>query len=468
MFELLFEPTALLIFIFVSLLGSFLAVSRSSWFVDYLFLVVAYNRCIRRIIDYNNDYFNPYSLISLTPLVVCGFGTFTVINSILRADNPNDRGLRRIILPYAIAVGFAFIVGLVNSKTGAIYSLGEYLAPIGLIAFGSWFAHDALICDRWCRSFCLIVFGVATYGIWQFYTIPPWDAFWLLAVDLDGYMGQPEPTQMTLFTTMQERGPAGIFLASGLILVLIKGVFSHLFRWPMALVIGYAMLLTYTRTAVILCIATVILFPILNRGANLKVLFAIVLFLAVVVPSVVQRLPGSERVFERVSTLANIQEDGSFLGRLSFLQQSFGRAVFEPLGLGLGSHGMAARAGAAAVSGQADATGYVQTLRTFGWIGTFLVVFCLIRLWQCSTRALSSHSGDSTVLFFRAWFAAGMVIFYSGDWLFTVTFFWVLGGYVAGLVGDSLNEAIEDGNDPYVEDEDDPQPLVASANMIYR
>jgi putative inorganic carbon (HCO3(-)) transporter len=468
MFDLLFEPTALLIFIFVSLLGSFLAVSRSSWFVDYLFLIVAFNRLVRRLVDYNNDYFNPYSLISLTPLVVCGFGTFTVVNSILRADNPNDRGLRKIIVPYGVAVGFAFIVGLVNSKTGAIYSLGEYLAPIGLIAFGSWFAHDVRICDRWCRSFCLIVFGVAAYGLWQFYTIPPWDAFWLLAVDLDGYMGEPEPMKMTLFTTMQERGPAGIFLGSGLILLLIKGVFPHVIRWSLALVIGYAMLLTYTRTAVILCIAAVILFPVINRGANIKILGATILFLAVIVPSIVTRLPGSEVAFERVSTLANIQDDGSFIGRIGFFRQSLGSALFEPLGLGLGAHGMAARVGASSVAGQADSTGYVQTLRTFGWIGTFLVVLCLIRLWNSSTTSLANHSGDSTVLFFRAWFAGGMVVFYSGDWLFTVTFFWVLSGYVVGLAGDSRASDGDEWNDSYLDYDDDPQPQTASAVMIYR
>jgi putative inorganic carbon (HCO3(-)) transporter len=441
MFELFFEPTALLIFVFVTLLGSILAINRSSWFVDYLFLVVGFNRAIRRIVDYSNGYFNPYSLISLTPLVVCGFGTFMVINSLLNARSSTDQRLRKIILPYGFAVAFAFIVGLINSKTAAIYSLGEYLAPIGLIAYGAWFAHDQDICDRWCRSFCLIGFGVAAYGLWQFYTIPPWDAFWLLAVDLDGYMGEPEPMKMTLFSTMQERAPAGMFLASALILLLIKGVFPHLFRWPMALLIGYAMLLTYTRTALILCIAALVLFPVLNRGANLKVLFASVLFLAVIVPSVIRRLPGSERVFDRVATLANIQDDGSYQGRLVFFRQALGRALYEPLGLGLGSHGIASRAGKSVVAGDGDSTGFVQTLRTFGWIGFALVVLCLVRVWQSSSMALITQSGDSTVLFFRAWFAAGMVVFYSGDWLFTVTFFWVLSGYVVGI---SNQESIDD------------------------
>lgn len=449
MFDLLFEPTALLVFIFVSLVGSFLAVSRSSWFVDYVFVVVAFNRCIRRIVDYNNGYFNAYSLISLTPLVVCGFGTLMFVVTIVNAQTQNDQRLRKVILPYGTAVAFAFVVGLLNSKAAAIYSLGEYLAPIGLIGFGDSFSNDVRVRDRWCRNFCAIVFAVACYGLWQFYTIPPWDAFWLLAVDFDGYMGEPEPTKMTLFTTLNERGPAGMFLASGLILLLLRGVFNQIFRWPIAAVIGYAMLLTYTRTSVILCIAACVLFPLFNRGANIKVLLSTVVFLAIVAPSFVQLLPGSEQAISRVSTLTNLQEDGSFQGRLRFFRYSLTEALYEPLGLGLGSHGVAGKAGTASKAGTGDSTGYVQTLRTFGWIGSVLVVICLVRLWNASSRAMMFDTSDSTVLFYRAWFASGLVIFYAGDWLFTATFFWVLAGYVVGQSSEQSAEGFSGWDDDY-------------------
>lgn len=432
MLDNLLEPIALLIFVVVTAVGSILALSRSSWFVEYVFIVVAFNRCARRIVDYHNGEFNPYSLISLTPLVVCGFGTLMVVGTLLRSSSPADASIRKVLLPYSVAVAFAFVVGLVNSKLAAIYSLGDYLAPIGLVAFGSWFAFDERICDRWCRNFCLIVFTVAIYGLWQFYTIPPWDAFWLLAVDFDGYMGEPEPMKMTLFSTLQERGPAGTFMAGGMILLLLRGVFSHLFRWPMAGVIGYAMLLTYTRTSVILCIAACVLFPIINRSGNLKVLIGSTVFLCGFIPFIVQKLPGSDHAIARVSTLTNIQEDGSYQGRLIFFRASLSEAVNEPLGLGLGTHGLAGKVGTAAKAGMGDSTGYVQTLRTFGWIGTVLVLVSLWSLWRSSSLALERDNSDITVLFFRAWFAAGMVVFYSGDWIFTATFFWVIGGYVLG------------------------------------
>lgn len=444
MIQNLFEPTALFIFVIVSFFGAVLALSRSSWFVDYAFLIVAFNRCVRRIVDYNNDFFNPYSLISLTPLVVCGFGALAVLSTLVRASTPGEARIREILLPYSVAVAFAFAIGIFNNKLGAIYSLGEFLAPIGFVAFGAWFAHDSNVSDRWCKNFCLIAFAVASYGLWQFYTIPPWDAFWLLAVNFDGYMGQPEPTKMTLFSTLQERGPTGMFLAGGLILLILRGVFPYLFRWPMAMVIGYAMLLTYTRTSVILCIASCILFPVINRNANFKVLLGAIVFLTVVAPIVVQRLPGSDTAIARVSTLANMQEDGSFRGRLALLRYSLGEALYEPLGLGLGSHGLAAKVSASTKAGMGDSTGYVQTLRTFGWVGTALVALCLARLWRDSSYAFDQMDSDNTVLFFRAWFAAGMVVFYSGDWIFTATFFWVLGGYVLGKVGEYSSTQFED------------------------
>jgi hypothetical protein len=225
-----------------------------------------------------------------------------------------------------------------------------------------------------------------------------------------------------------------MFMAGGLILLLLRGVFSHVFRWPMAGVIGYAMLLTYTRTSVILCIAACVLFPVINRNANLKVLIGSILFLSAFVPLIVQQLPGGERAIERVSTLANLHEDGSFRGRLQFFRASLSEAMSEPLGLGLGSHGLSGKVGTAARSGMGDSTGYVQTLRTFGWIGAVLVSISLFGLWRNSSLAIERDNSDSTVLFFRAWFAAGMVVFYSGDWLFTATFFWVISGYVLGRV----------------------------------
>lgn len=426
----MFDLTTLLVTCTICFPAIALASRKSDWLVDYLFFVVALNRGIRRFVDYQNGFFNPTSLISLTPIIVGGLAVLVILSEFNTAEDRFGRQSKSVLKLYGGAVTFAFVIGLINIKLGAVYALGDYIAPIGLMGFGILRADDEATMNRWCNSFAVSVLAVASYGVWQFYTIPAWDAFWLVEVNFVGYMGYPEPTKMSLFSTMNERGPAALYLCNGLMLLILRSGTLGAFRWPAALMILYAMLLTYSRTSIIFAGLAFVLYPVLNRGSGLFPVAAIALLIGVAGPSILAKMPGQASA--RVETLGAIQDDGSFKGRVYILKHSLSEALTEPLGLGLGAHGLASRIQKASKSGQGDSTGYVETLMTYGWIGFLIICVVLWKLWQASSQLVNAGVSDKNILLFRAWFIAGMVALFSGNWLVGASFFWVLAGYCLG------------------------------------
>ncbi len=441
----MFESTSLLVAALICLPACLLAAQRSPWLVDYLFFVVALNRGIRRVVDYQNGYFNSLSVISLTPLIVGGLAAVVVLLDLQQRRDSFGSRTQRVIYGYGLAVALAFVIGFLNTRFGAVYALGDFLAPIGLLGFGAMFVDQPNLIKRWCQSMAVSALIVAVYGIWQFYTIPPWDAFWVRETNLVGYLGTLESTKMTLFSTMAERGVAASFLCGGLILLVLRpGVLGFL-RLPCAAVVLVAMLLTYARTAVIQFGLAVLLFPLLNRGSGLFPVIGLSVLAVLLGPTLLDLLPGAGRVADRMGTLANIPDDGSFKGRLELIQITGGASLSEPLGLGIGSHGLASRVSKANFSGSGDSTGYIETLRTFGWFGAILIVMVLYRTWKASAYLLVMDAEDANVHLFRTWFVSGLVAMFSGNWMFAATFFWVLASYVLGKA-DMLDSELELGD----------------------
>lgn len=442
----MFDITTSLVTLAICLPAAILASQRSPWIVDYLFFVVALNRGIRRIVDYNNGYFNQYSFISLTPIIVGGFAVFVVLAEHNGRSNSLSRSTLRAIYCYGFATALAFVVGFINIGFGAVYALGDYIAPIGLIGFGALHAHRDDILDRWCNSVALSGLVVAVYGIWQFYTIPPWDAFWVRSVSFEGYLGELEPTKMTLFSTMSDRGPAATYLCGCLILVALRPKTLGPFRWPAAAVILLAMLLTYSRTTVIQASLAAILFPLLNRGAGGISTTTIVILFLLFGETLLQNLPGSGMAGKRVATIGSIQDDGSFIGRMMLLKIAASQSLSEPLGLGLGSHGLASRVSTGMATGITDSTGYVEALRTYGWLGFLLIAYVFWLTWRATRVVLAAGLTDSNLFLFRAWYISGLVAAFSGSWFFTATFFWVLAGYCLAKA-DEVEESLDDYSD---------------------
>jgi putative inorganic carbon (HCO3(-)) transporter len=445
----MFDITTLLVTFAIITPAFLLLITQSSYIVDYAIFVVAFNRMIRRMVDYYNEDFNQYSTISLTPLIACGLLMLGFMFKLNRLDISERQNSTKVLKIYVAAVVFAFLVGLYRNRLSAVHALGDYLAPVGLLGYGILYCNDPRTINRWCLSTSFACLGVAIYGIWQFYTIPPWDAFWLVETGMEGYLGTPEPMKMTMFSTMQERGPVSVFLVGGLFILLFRSG-NHFFKWPAIALIVTAILLTSVRTAVVQLAIAVIIFPLINRGVSIAQTAIVSILLTVFVSQTVELVPGFTRVSDRLATLSDLPNDGSIQGRIQLFFYAASNSVTEPLGTGLGSMGVAAsRVGGMKTGVISEGTGYMSLLQTFGWIGFVAIVSVMWRIWRSTGQVLSFESNDQNVMLLRAWFISGVVAFLAGDWLFSASFFWVLAGYSLGIADrvEYENEVFEDDSD---------------------
>lgn len=423
---------AITIAVLICLPAVYLANRRSSWIVDYFILVFAVNRGVRRVVDYWSGAFDPLSPISLTPLVVGGLATLVVVEAYRTRSSRIGSKSRMMLRWYLVALGYSFAIGIFYNRAAAVYELGNAISPIGLMGMAMVYADRPRVIRRWALSAVAVGVFVAAYGMWQFYTIPPWDAFWVRSVKFEGYLGELKPTKMTLFSTLHERGPAAMFLAGTLILILLRPRILGVLKWPAAALVLVAMLFTYSRTTVIHVALAAVALPVVAKGKGLGVVVVVGLALAFGGNSLLGFLPQQQVVSERYATIGAIQEDGSFQGRIQLLQLGLRLALTQPQGAGLGSHGLGGRVAEGGSSGLADSTGYVEIFRVYGLPGFILIVGVLRQLWLSSSVVLKRDPHDGDAALFRAWFVSGMIVLFSGNWLGGVSYFWVLAGYVLG------------------------------------
>ncbi|MCX7868753.1 MAG: O-antigen ligase family protein, partial [Terrimicrobiaceae bacterium] len=355
-----------------------LFVIRSSWLMDYLVWVTVLNRGIRRYVDWLAGAFNAFSPISLTPLIISGL----LFVMVMQNFGAFPRNFQTVLKLFGVALGLAFVVGVVRNQLAAVYALAEYLAPVAIMGCAVMAGGREQLLDRWVKTVGWAAVAASLYGWYQYYTIPPWDAFWVKEVGFVGYLGQLRPTEMTVFSTMAERGPLAGFLAFAVIPMIVSKRWRNAGGWFSVALIISAMLLTYVRSAVITVALAVVLFPLLNRGKNtLRIIFLLCL-LAVGANFGLSRIPSSNRIGERLSSLGSITEDGSFKGRLNIAAYGLGQVLGNPLGTGLGSTGLAGRVNTGEIEAGASIgdNGYFAILFSLGWIGAacFFGAFALI------------------------------------------------------------------------------------------
>ena len=414
----------LFIAILIVLPAFFLAASRSSYLLDYVFFVVALNRGIRRLVDfYINGAFNPLSLISLTPLVASAlllvptFANFHLLT-------PRTRSIAYLII-LALAHGMA--VGVLNSGVGAIYSLGEWMAGAGAFLFAATAPVSSKTADRWIKSSGYAALIVAVYGWYQYLTIPPWDAFWVTEVKFVGYLGQLRPMEMSVFSTMHERGPCASFLAWAAIPMILHP------RWRILgglLTVGLlfsVVLLTLSRSMLIIVALVVVLQPALSKGRGMGRVLLFAALMAIGASYGMEHMPGADRIQKRFETVAEIQNDGSFQGRLEIFTQGIPWILHHPLGLGLGSSGVSGRIAGGAKEGWCD-SGYIEVFSQFGWIGGLAFFAAMAQIWSELSRRIKQGGRDAFLFTGRAVLLGCLVFLYVGNVFGGFSLFWVFLG----------------------------------------
>lgn len=411
--------------ILISLIGLGLAVARSTWIVDYAVFVFVFNRGLRRLVDYYvNERFNPLSPISLTPLIVAGAMAVPLVLGFSRLP-----GLaKRVFLCLACAIGYAFVVGFFNQGFGAVYAFGEVLAPLAMAGYVVALNPPLRVRDRWMRSFSWGAILASAYGWYQYLTIPPWDAFWLREVGMIGYMGVPEPTKMSVFSTMGERGPLAAFLGFALVPMIVSRKWRTFLGWPAVVLVLSTIILTVSRGGILIALIGTLVFLLVNGGAKVGQIALASVVIGLAAWFGIERMPGSERLIERFETLGNMEEDGSFQGRMAIMANGTDAVLQNPFGGGLGASGLGTRVntgGAQTTTSFGDA-GYFQIFLVYGIVGSALILGALVLAWKRLGIYYQVKSlRNEHVLLVRALMIAMIPACAAGDMLTNFSIFWL-------------------------------------------
>lgn len=415
----------LTIFLLMVLPGIVLAIRGSSYLVDYTILVFVFNREIRRLIDYYNHQFNAFSLISVTPLIMLGLLFLSFLGK-FRLLHPLAK---QIFLLMLAAIGYGFAVGLWQNGLACVYQGSQYLSTIGLMGFVAVTPADDKKADRWLWTAGFAGVLAALYGWYQYLTIPAWDAFWVQEVGFVGYLGLLEPTKMTVFSTFAERGVCAIYLGLVSIPMLVSKRWRVGFGWPEVILLLSCVFLTMSRNGIIVALLGAVLFPILNGGKNVGRILIIAALVCGVFFAFSSRIPGADRIITRFESLLHIQDDNSLQGRLAMVQVNWPVVLQHPLGLGIGSVGLAGRLNGLGGSVVMD-NGCLELFVSLGLPGVLLFGGALALLWNYFSVLSRLGVQDDYLGLARTFFVASLFLIWANNFFLDFSVMWIAMGRV--------------------------------------
>jgi len=411
----------IIIFTFMVAPAGYLALKRSSWLLDYTIAVVAFNRLIRRMVDYYlNEAFNPFSLISLTPIAVACLLAVPALSYYPRLS----RQTQFLVILLIFAVGHGLAIGIISHPMPALFGLAEWLTALTAFAFAAAVPASTRAANRWISTTFWCGIGVAAYGWFQFLYLPPWDKFWGDSVNMIS-LGLMEPQKFNIFSTMGSRGPVAGFLAFALIPMLLSKQWRSPLGWAGFILMASAIILTQTRTMFIIIAVIALLQILAARGRNLFQVALLGIVLTLGFTYGLSLMPQSERFTKRYATFANMSEDNSLQGRLRIYQSAAAELAKNPLGYGLGASGLAYRLGD--VEGHVHDAGAMQVFAQFGWLGGtafFLAIGNMLWLfWKRRAQATSPFLSSGFAVL-----AGSLVFLFVGDVFKGFSLIWIICG----------------------------------------
>ena len=372
---------------------------------------------VRRLVD-NETGYTEASLIMVAPFLVACLAAVPIFFNLHYFP-------RRYRLPFALilmSLLYGYGVGvLLGSVFSATFDLLNWLAPV---VIGAYLLVTPHLFEKQKRAvqqtFVWGVLVMGLYGLYQFLVMPVWDAYWMANADM-GSIGTPNPFDVRVFSTLNSPGPFATVVMAGLLLLLrMPGTL----RWGAAAVGFASFLLSLVRSA---WGGWVVGLLVLAAQLPTKERARLVLTLAVVGVAALPLLrigPVAESVNTRFESLEDISSDTSFNARISLYTDMATFIVRNPLGLGLGSTGVATD-----LSGDGGVidldSGVIAVPYTFGMLGTlyyaggvlWLFGAALVRMRRLGAFGTTCFSiavaGLSQVVFGNAWVGVtGVVIWF--------------------------------------------------------
>lgn len=349
--------------------GAILYIRYPVYHVGFVFWLIFLTPFVRRLIDYQAG-FNPVSPVMLAPYLVAALPVFTVLRMLPQLQH-------RLLFPFFLILGgvlYGFLIGIVlNGPFSATFDLIQWGVPIIFAAYIGLGALEYEDLGRMVRStFVWGTFVMGVYGVWQYFFLPAWDAYWMASAPLSS-IGLPVPQLVRVFSTMNTPGPYANAMMAGLLLAI--GV-KHWLKW-FAAGPGFAgFLLSLVRAA--WGGWAVGLGWMLYRGGGagrFRLLIVLGLLAAAFFPfTLIDTF--SEAISNRFESISNLGQDSSMMARVRFYEDFLLVSFSNFVGDGLGSTGLATKLSNAGSLGQLASfdSGIMILPFTLGWVGGILYI----------------------------------------------------------------------------------------------
>lgn len=360
-----------LIALAVFLLPAFLlALSKGNGLLIYISLMWAIAPEIRRLADWYLGYYVPVSLISLLPFLATGM----LLLRILHKTIPESKPVRSLIVTFLIPFIYAGCIGLVVNKAAGLYSVLTAIAPLCIFIYLVSHPLRREEKDRFMSLYATLAIVLSIYGWIQYIYLPPWDLLWMKGARMIS-LGKPEPMQFRVFSTLNSTGPFAIFLISALIPMVVNRKWRGPFGLLGILIVLSALATTLVRSAWVTLVVGILVYLMMAKNASRMKIILTLAAVTIATSLALPLLPNAEKVTDRVGTLSNLEEDGSFNARISLALYALPEIIKRPLGMGFGSIGQSSSKlgdgeGFAGL-GSVD-NGYLGTFATYGLIGGML------------------------------------------------------------------------------------------------
>lgn len=351
-----------------------LAILRPKALVGYTLLVWAVAPELRRIADWSANEYHSVSLLSLAPLLT----GLTLAIPVLKEIHRMQKTASRILLWFAAALGYGSLIGLMKNGMGTVYDLANYLVPLLLLPFFAVTRFTPKDIDRLLYTYANLAVLVSVYGLIQYLTVPPWDAFWMRHADMMS-IGTPYPLEIRVFSSLNSPGPAANFLVYALVPMILEKKWRGALSWFGVLLVVVCLLTTLVRTSWLVLLVMLLVYIGSSSGKGKWKALIQLGIVAAALFWIVPKLPGAEGLVARMETLTSVQEDHSYNERLSLWQNMLPTVAANPVGQGIGSVGQGTKLGNGGELGEYGVmdNGFIALLLTFGVLGGLLFFLAL-------------------------------------------------------------------------------------------
>jgi hypothetical protein len=369
-------------------LAFFLFVTSRNVYVAFVWWIWLFTPLVRRLVDFQSGY-HAVSPVMLTPLLV------TLICFIPLLRRPRFI-LKRSFTPFLLIVivyVYALVFGAVlNGPAAALLDFVNYVVPFGFALFilddRQRFRENR---DSLMFAVMLGLILIALYGMYQFYKMPPWDAYWL-AQSKFASAGAAIAEQLRLFGPLNSPGPYGTVLMTSLILVLVV-------KGPLRLVAGGVGFPAFGLSLVRSDWggwALGALFIAMFVGGKTRLRLILLGFGVVIIAyPLVTVGPVSDQLQKRFATFNNIQQDGSYQARQNLYENFTVTAFSQPIGNGFGSNGSSTKLSATVTAG--FDSGVLQIPFQFGWVFGALFIWAIFSIAVKALGAALKTSDSITI-----------------------------------------------------------------------